>query len=458
MTSLRRAVAALAVAASALSVLPAEATGPSATMLGRVAVPRAHCGPGSAPETGLQGQVPRADRVSGRARRGYSCNITLVGHQGSKAGYNVERYGHCAYYTGGVLPGGTALTGGPQGSAVQGVVVVDVRDPRRPVQTEVLTSPAMLSPHESLRVHPGRGLLVATTGSPVTLGPVLDVYDVKTDCAHPKLLVSQPISGLGHEGEFSPDGRTYYSSGGVSFSAIDLSNPSVPVLLYFEPRPGTVHGLGISDDGNTLYLTIPYGNDGPAGIDVLDVSAIQSRALVSVPRLVRRVTWPDVSVPQSALPVTVHGHPYLIAIDEFGSGGSIGAVTVLDLTKPLDPKPVGKIKLEVNLPQNQARVVHDNSAGGGVYTAHNCGVPRRHDPGILACGFLASGFRVFDIRDPLHAREVAYFNPPLPATAESNNSYGGWDRPAFVPARREVWFSNSESGFYVARLPASAWS
>lgn len=36
-------------------------------------VPRAECGPGSLPETGLQGQVPRTDRDSGRTAEGYRC-------------------------------------------------------------------------------------------------------------------------------------------------------------------------------------------------------------------------------------------------------------------------------------------------------------------------------------------------------------------------------------------------
>jgi hypothetical protein len=444
----------LAAAAALLGLPAATAAGPDVT--GRTAVPRATCGPGSLPETGLQGQVPRADRVSGRALRGYSCNVQVVGREGSRAGYNVARYRHCAYYTGGILPGATVLTGDSAGPDVQGVLVVDVTDPAKPRRTAELTTPGTASPHESLRVHQGRGLLVATTGSPVTLGPVLDVYDVSGDCTQPRLLASLPMAGLGHEGEFSPDGKTFWSTGGVSLSAIDLTDPAVPVTLYADARPGTVHGLGLSDDGRTMYLTVPYGTTVPAGIDVLDVSAVQERAPVPIVKTVSRVTWPDVSVPQTAFPVTVRGKPYLIAIDEFGSGASIGAVTVLDLADAHQPRPVAKIKLEVHLPQNQ-EAVQDNDAGGGVYSAHNCAVPRRVDPEVLACGFLASGLRVFDIRDPLRAREVAYYNPPLPPTAQGSNLYGGWDNPAFVPERREVWFTNSESGFYVARLAPAAW-
>jgi hypothetical protein len=52
------------------------------------AVPKAHCGPGSSPETGLQGQVPRRDRESGRSALGYRCNLELVGrYQGQGASW-----------------------------------------------------------------------------------------------------------------------------------------------------------------------------------------------------------------------------------------------------------------------------------------------------------------------------------------------------------------------------------
>lgn len=43
------------------------------------AVKNAQCGPGSAPETGMQGGIPAADRATGRSTQGYSCNLTRVG-------------------------------------------------------------------------------------------------------------------------------------------------------------------------------------------------------------------------------------------------------------------------------------------------------------------------------------------------------------------------------------------
>ena len=45
----------------------------------KTAAAPARCGPGSRPETGLQGQVPLQDRLNGRSMQGYSCNMELVG-------------------------------------------------------------------------------------------------------------------------------------------------------------------------------------------------------------------------------------------------------------------------------------------------------------------------------------------------------------------------------------------
>ena len=65
--------------------------------------PAARCGPGSRPETGLQGDIPQADVTSGRVKQGYTCNAQLVSHIGVGGGYRVERYidraGHvCAFF------------------------------------------------------------------------------------------------------------------------------------------------------------------------------------------------------------------------------------------------------------------------------------------------------------------------------------------------------------------------
>src|SRR5687767_11525750 len=117
-------------------------------------VPRAECGPGSRPETGLQGQVPLADRESGRSSEGYTCNLDLVGHYGGPQGFEgaewqMAWYGHCAYYD-------TRLSGS---QSRRGTVVLDGSDPERPRYSTHLTTPGMSDPWESLKVNQERGLL-----------------------------------------------------------------------------------------------------------------------------------------------------------------------------------------------------------------------------------------------------------------------------------------------------------
>src|SRR5689334_9914432 len=76
-------VAALVVAGAWTAVGSSDAAVPSLAP----PVPRAHCGPGSRPETSTQGRVPTRDYTSGRAAKGYLCNTRQVAHQGSSGGF-----------------------------------------------------------------------------------------------------------------------------------------------------------------------------------------------------------------------------------------------------------------------------------------------------------------------------------------------------------------------------------
>src|SRR5918999_2625022 len=116
--------------------------------------PRADCGPGSRPETGIQGRVSPEDHESGRAAMGFTCNTELVGSYtkpnavGSVAGFKVERYvdaaGHdCAYYD------STLMFPTNLFDLEGGVNVLDMADPANPVLTDSLVNPAMDSPHAS---------------------------------------------------------------------------------------------------------------------------------------------------------------------------------------------------------------------------------------------------------------------------------------------------------------------
>ncbi|MSZ76513.1 MAG: hypothetical protein F2667_05335, partial [Actinobacteria bacterium] len=218
--------------------------------------PRAECGPGARPEGDVQGRVPLADHESGRAARGYLCNTRQVAHQGTTGGFKVLRYtdrlGHtCAFYDASqLLPVSTPF----QSSEGTGVTVLAMDDPRRPRVTTSLTTPTMLSPHESLLLNERRGLLAAVLGNQFASVGVLEIYDVQTDCRAPRLLSRTTEAVLGHESGWAPDGRTFYaaSSGGQTFAAIDVSDPTAPERLFTQIGVN-YHGMRLSDDGRTLF-------------------------------------------------------------------------------------------------------------------------------------------------------------------------------------------------------------
>jgi hypothetical protein len=484
--------------------------------------PKADCGPGALPETDAQGRIPTADYDNGRTAQGYQCNAEQVGHEGDTGGFRVHRYvdaaGHeCAYYDTTLLVGTQLLLG-----KNAGVAVLDMTDPAHPVRTALLSTPAMLSPHESLNLNQKRGLLAAIDGSPATAPGVVDIYDVSGDCRSPVLKFSGPIGGAGHEATFAPDGNTLYTTATALqyVTALDVTNPAVPIPVWVS-TDYRFHGMNVSDDGNRLYAADLGAS---SGITILDVSQIQQRVTNPNVPLVSHLTWDDVSIPQTGIPITIGGHPYLVEIDEYSRGVStapdapVGAARIIDIANEKAPSVISEMRLEVNNavnragPQQNDPGASDPSQG---YAGHYCAVPQRADPGIVACSFILSGLRVFDIHDPYHPKEIAYFNPPTkqvsttPGTSGTSNPsathaaattptapglyvcriavlgetaqsptppadvfksfpasplYGNvlthWamSAPTFVPSRNEVWYSDGMYGFYAVRLTNGVWS
>ncbi|MBW3663718.1 MAG: hypothetical protein KY469_11515 [Actinobacteria bacterium] len=481
MTSIRRSLPQIATVGTAIVLAGTAVTGAHGQDSDLSGVPRADCGPGSEPETAEQGRVPASDHESGRADHPYTCNTEIVGHHGSTGGFKVHRYvdasgTECAYYDSTVLLPINVLN---QASDGAGVIVLDMSDPANPVATTTLVTPAMLSPHESLVLHEGRGLLAAVMGTAASYPGIVDIYDVSQDCTRPTLLSSTPVGFLGHESGFSPDGMTFWSSSEATafVAAVDVSDPTLPVTLWVGTNPS--HGITISEDGTRAYLTpvgtnatppFPTGPDFRSGVTILDVTDIQERRLDPQPQVVSQLTWPEASIAQTAIPVSIDDHPYLVEIDEFvpvpdlfDTDGVPGAARIIDIADETAPRVVSNIRLEVHDPQvREASGLRDDPNGSsGVlgYVGHYCAVPRREDPGIVACSFVASGLRVFDIRDPQNPREIAYFNaPPDP---ESFTGQGGtafaMSAPAFVPERGEIWYSDVNSGFWAIRVTNDVW-
>ncbi len=428
------------------------------------ATPLTTCGPGSTPEPGVDGRVP-----AGSARNGLYCNASIVSHQGTEGGFKVLRYvdtqGHtCAYYDTTLLFPLNALN---PGAGSSGVSVLDMDDPAHPTLTESLKTLPMLSPHESLNLNTKRGLLAAVNGNPSTSPGLVAIYDVHADCRHPVLDSLAPLARFGHESGFSEDGRTFYATGTATaaITAINVTDPKNPHDLW----QGNVvaHGMSLSNDGNRAYVADPTGGD----MLILDTSQIQARVPNPKTREISRLTWANASIPQNAIPFTENGKPYVLEFDEYtqstvnptGNPDAVGAGHIIDISDEAHPRVVANLRLAINNPaeHHAAGVAGDpgttNPAQG--YAAHYCNIPTRTDPKVIACSFIASGLRVFDISDLLHPKEIAYaVVPPQP---RSENGYMASDyamsQPAFDTARHGVWYSDGTTGFYVVHIADSVW-
>ena len=454
-------------------------------------VPKAKCGPNDHPETALQGQVPAAMRAAGF--QGFNCNLELVGQaRGDGANWQTTQFKQkvrgdrgrdddddedddrgggkqtrvCGYH------GTASAARSLPGRTNFGVRVVDITDARNPTITAYLNTPAMHDPWESLKVNERRQVLGADNGQNGAGGPEVDIYDISQDCSHPQLIASAPVGTgadgggvvtpiIGHEGAWAPDGLTYYGGGRTvpnNYYAVDTSDLSKPKLLtaWFVPRVADgarTHGLSISDDGLRGYF-VSIGSVNPTtltdpnvrannGLVIYDLSEIQKRMPNPQPKVIGEVYWKDGSVSQHTINVKIHGKPYIIFVDEGGSGGVTSPAQlaaacaagmppfpmarIIDISDERNPKIVTRIMHEVHDPKNCPQVLPD-LVGLSIFTygTHYCSVDNRRNATTLACGMFSSGIRVFDIRDPLRPKEIAYYNPAGTPTASpgSNHTLG----------------------------------
>ncbi|HVW31897.1 MAG TPA: hypothetical protein VHL53_05100 [Acidimicrobiia bacterium] len=444
-------------------------------------VPKARCQPGDPVETGLQGQVPRADRESGRAARGYACNLRLVGRYPSDGFASFDTYGHCGYYSDNYGAVGT--------TADTGTVVLDLTDPTKPVRTDYLTARAMRDTGESLRVNARRGLLVADhygNGHGDRRGngsayPWLAVYDVGTDCRHPKLLADVAMPhGRGHEGWVSPDGLTYFMSNYGSYAVvpIDLTDPAHPRELARWPY--AVHGGSVSDDGTRAYLA--GVRPGPNELRIVDTSDL-GPGRPNAGRVVGRLPLPDTNFNQSSYPLDYRGHPYLISFGELPAAPhapcsvprrqNFDAARMVDLADEAHPAVVARFLNEVDDPANCEQVVgdfqrttHNLDRSDLTYSVvapalfqyddHYCTPDRLHDPTILACAQIMSGLRVYDIRDPRHPKEIAYYNPGTLAAGDETVDWA-LARPVIRRDLGQIWFVTTFRGFQAVQFAPGVW-
>jgi len=476
-------------------------------------VTKAVCGPEDHPETALQGQVPASLRATGF--QGFNCNLKLVGQsRGDGANWQSaefkDRMGHtCGYH-------GTAFT--TANRTHLGVPTIDLTNADHPTPAGYLTSISMLDPWESLKVNAQRQLLAADNAHNGAGGPEVDIYDLSGDCREPQLLASVAVGTgtdggdiapvIGHEGSWAPDGLTYYGGSPVQhlYYAVDTADPTAPKLITVWLTPfqqgvagynGASHGLSISDDGNRGYmvsigfpaslasLTDP-AVEPTNGLLIYDLSDIQSRRANPQVKLISSVLWKDGSAAQHTIPVKIRGKPYIIFVDEGGSGGITSATQlqaacaagltpfplarIIDISDETKPKVVSRLGLEVHDPANCAKVLPD-LVGLAIFTygSHYCSVDNKDNATTLACGYFNSGIRVFDIRNPRHAKEVAYFNPAgttTPSPGSNHVTTGQWRAGGpdwcnaqvhLDAARGTLWTTCQDNGVLMLKFEHRVW-
>lgn len=438
-------------------------------------VPKAICGPGDHTESGLQGQTTTQERFSGDSERAYNCNLELVGRYRGEGAFSQDGpayAGECAYY------------GTDRNSPLQqhhGVTVIDASDPTHPVPTAYLDdTAAALVPHETVLTNERRHLLAVAQAA----GPDFAVYDI-SDCRHPVLKADMQLPGGNfHIGRFAPDGLTYWITEnffgiGAFLYSVDLTDPSNPVELppWQFLGDGRPHGLNLNPagfepgvaEGTRVYAGQPGAADAPAGssqfgpdgLVIEDVSDYQFRRPNPQIRIISKLFWADQGTAEFMIPVKIKGNPYIISTDEAGGaagpGGLAGACArgqslfgypnIIDVSDETNPKIIAKLRLEVSDPANCLKVANETppdfpgtapgtnlppASGTTNYSEERCVADNPNNAKMLACSFSNAGLRVFDIRDPLHAKEIAYWKPGAVRT-EVRPSSGSWGPPTVYP-------------------------
>lgn len=474
-------------------------------------VPKAHCGPGDHTEQGLQGQTTEAERISRDSERAYNCNLQLVGQYTGQGAFSQDGpayAGTCAYY---------ATDNDIPQQKHHGVTVVDASDPRHPRVTAYLNDTASaLVPHETVQTSPRRHLLVVAQAD----GPGFAVYNI-ADCRHPVLEANIKLPhSRGHMGAFAPDGRTYYLTqsyrgvGGFLF-AVDLSDPAHPRELppWQYQGNGRPHGLELNPagflpgvaEGTQLYAGqqgVANGVGtlaGPDGLVIENVSDYQNRSPHPKIRIISTLFWKDQGIAESMIPVKIQGHPYLISTDEAGGAGALGGLQaacdrgqalwgypqIIDVANVQHPKIIAKLQLQVSAPANCQQQVKETPpdfcpggpcpgtnlparSGSINYSEERCVANDPMNATMLACSFQNAGVRVFDVRDPYHPKEIAYYKPGAVRTAfrPSSGSWApgadrtvdkvaGWVRWRKVGNDWELWFVSDGNGFQIVRFSNS---
>ena len=222
------------------------------------------------------------------------------------------------------------------------------------------------------------------------------------------------------------------------------------------------------------------------GLLIYDLSEIQSRKPDPQVRLVGQYLFNDGGGAQHTIPIRIKGKPYVVFVDETGPAGFVNATDlhkaadaglpvfpmarIVDISDETAPKLVSRLMLETHDPANFDKVIPDlTGLGIFMYGSHYCSVDNKDKATTLACGYFNSGIRVFDIRDPVRPKEIAYFNPAGTTTASVGSNHattGQWRAggPDWCSAQVHLdadngtlWTTCQDNGFLMLKFTHGVW-
>ena len=312
-------------------------------------------------------------------------------------------------------------------------------------------------------------------GNPFTNIGVLDLYDVRTNCLKPTLLSSTNTAVLGHESGFAPDGNTFYASstGGQTLAAIDVKDPRNPKRIFLQSGVN-YHGLRLSPDGRTMYVANIGNPSGvrlsSGGLRILDVSEIQDRKPNPKVKVVADLDWPEGSLRR--WPSRSPRRAGTTSSRSTSSPTSAwtaarrrprrrsGAARIIDIEDPANPKVISHLRLAVHQPGARAG---DQQLDPGAlipvqgYAGHYCSLPQDQEPQdrrLLDDPVRPASLRHPGPAEPARGRLLQRARPSRAPNSLNPTALGAFamSAPAWDAARRAVWYTDANKGFFVVAL------
>ena len=109
---------------------------------------------------------------------------------------------------------------------------------------------------------------------------------------------------------------------------------------------------------------------------------------------------------------------------------------------------------------SEKRYESETNKDGAYYSTHYIGVDNEQDTSLAFIGWMSSGLRVWDIRDPYDPKEIGYYIPGAKPNAKlpgvdlypNKNVDYVYSFIRYRPETGHIWFAGVYNGFMIAEL------